>query len=289
MAALAPPARAADVLSWIPGSSVRVEQIIGDCDWQSYDWADATGTCKPTVSRTVTRFDILGNGFGYSFEDDARMIFLFGDTISSDPSAVNYHAHDPVAWSTSSDPGGGLLLTLFTNPDGSPLFVEPPGVKMGADDIPNGGISLPDGVFRVCNSGADEALADPHQNAYSVLVRFDETAQTFTTGRTISQLPGGRFVFTALHASGPDVYTFGTGNYRASDVFLARTPATSFWAGAGTQYFAGMAQGSRPGSPRNRARFRWWRTTRSADRRGPTTRRRSATSPSRARPSCSCG
>ena len=43
-----------------------------------------------------TRFDILGNGQGYSFEHDGEMIFLFGDTINNDPNVVNYHAHDPL-------------------------------------------------------------------------------------------------------------------------------------------------------------------------------------------------
>jgi hypothetical protein len=76
-----------------------------------------------------------------------------------------------------------------------------------------------------------------------VLVKFDETAKTFTPGRTISRLPGGHFVYTALHASGTDVYMFGTGKYRASDIFLSKTPASGFWAGTGTQYFAGRVNG----------------------------------------------
>lgn len=233
-------AQATTALTYVSGSSVKVEQINGDCDWQHYDYADDAGTCVATTSQTVTRYNILGNGFGYSFEDNGKMLFLFGDTISSNPSVVNYHAHDPIAWSTSTDPDSGLLLNFFTNSDGSPLFIEPPGVQMGADDICSSGISLPDAVYLVCNSGADETLADPHQNAYSVLVRFDEAAKTFAAGRTVSQLPGGHFVFTAMHALGPDVYMFGAGNYRASDIFLSKTPAATFASGAGTQYFAGL-------------------------------------------------
>lgn len=171
------------------------------------------------------------------------MLFLFGDTIGKDATAVNYHAHDPVAYSTSHDPEGGLLINFFTNSDGTPLFMEPPDIAMGADDIANSGISLPDGVYFVINTGADESLTDPHQNAYSILARFDETAKTFTAGRTISKLPGGHFLFTALHASGPDVFMFGMGNYRASDMFLSKTPASGFRTGAGTQYFAGIVSG----------------------------------------------
>ena len=41
------------------------------------------------------------------------MIFLIGDTISNDPSVVDYHAHDPLAWSTSTDPEAGLFLNFL--------------------------------------------------------------------------------------------------------------------------------------------------------------------------------
>ena len=234
---------AGPTLTYVPGSSVKLEQVIGDCDWQFYDWADQTGTCHPTTSRTVTRFNILGNGQGGSWEDNGRMVFFFGDTISRDVSAVNYHAHDPIAWSTTTDPEAGLLLNFFTNSDGSPLFVEPPGIKMGADDIPNAGITLADGTYLVCNTGSDASQPDPHVADYSVLVKFDETSQTFTAGRTISARPAGHFIATALHAAGSDVMMFGAGAYRASDIYLSSTPAASFASGVGTRYFTGLLNG----------------------------------------------
>jgi hypothetical protein len=119
-----------ETLTWVPGSSVKLEQVIGDCDWQRYDWADKSGTCLPTTSQTVSRFNILGNGFGCCFEDNGKVIFLFGDTISQDPATVNYHAADPLAWSTSTQPEAGLLLTFYTQSDGTPLFIKPPGIKI---------------------------------------------------------------------------------------------------------------------------------------------------------------
>ncbi len=240
--ALASTARSANgqiSLTWIPGSSAKLEQIIGDCDWQV---EAEKGTCLPTTSQTATRFNILGNGQGYSFEDNGKMIFLFGDTISKDVNAVNYHASDPLAWSTSTDPEAGLLLTFYTNPDGTPLFVKPPGIQMGPDDVPNSGISLADGIYLVCNTGSDTSLANPQQNDSSVLVHFDESTQTFTAGRTISP-PGGHFIYASPHASGTDVLMFGAGPYRASDVYLSVTPASGFASGTGTRYFAGLVSG----------------------------------------------
>ena len=226
-------------LTYVAGSTVKLEQIIGDKDWGDA----AKGITTPTASQTATRYNIFANGFGMSFEDNGKMLFLFGDTRSVDPTKVNFRAADPIGYSTSTDPESGLLLNFFTKSDGTPLFVTSSGVNMGPDNIPNSGIRLNNGLFLVVNTGADPSLTDPWQSAYSVLLRFDEAAQTFTTGRTISTLPGGRFVFTSLRASGPDVYTFGLGTYRASDVFLATTPASGFETGTGTRYFAGLVGG----------------------------------------------
>src|SRR5580704_12696112 len=81
---------AAPTLTYIPGSSVKLEQVVGDCDLQAQAKqivAGQTVTCAPTTSQTITRFDVAGNGQGGSFEaGNGRMMFFFGDTISSDHS-----------------------------------------------------------------------------------------------------------------------------------------------------------------------------------------------------------
>jgi uncharacterized protein (TIGR03437 family) len=218
-------------LAYVPGSSVKLEQLIGDTDYQ---------TKAPTTSQTVTRYNILGNDIGFSFEDNGKLFISFGDTTGL---KVNYQAHDPIATSTVTNPEAGLLLNFFTNSDGTPLFVEPPGIAMGADDVPNSGISLPDGIYFICNTGADVALPNPHVNDVSFLAHFDETTHVFTTGRTISKMPGGHFIITAPHVSGSNVFMWGEGAYRASDIYLSMTPTATFGTGAGTQYFAGLVNG----------------------------------------------
>jgi len=226
-------------ITWSAGSTVKLEQVIADKDWA----AAAKGITTPTVSQTATRYNIFGTDIGSSFEDNGKLLILFGDTRSVDENAVNFHAGDPIGWSNTTDGESGLLLNFFTQGSGLPLFVSPPGVKMGADDLANAGIRLADGLYLVINTGADVTLPVPHMNASSVLARFDEVAGTFTAGRTISHAQGGHFVFTALHASGTDVFMFGAGQFRTSDIYLSRTPATGFWAGTGTQYFTGLVNG----------------------------------------------
>src|SRR5437867_12264088 len=76
-------------LIFIPGSSVKVEQIIGDQDYQ---------TKAATASQSTTRFNIHGTDVCASFEANGKVILTFGDTISKDPSAVNVIARVPIAW-----------------------------------------------------------------------------------------------------------------------------------------------------------------------------------------------
>jgi uncharacterized protein DUF4185 len=225
-------------LTWNAASSVKLEQVIGDKDWA----AAAKGVTLPVASLTSSRYGVFGTDIGTSFEGNGKVVFLFGDTRAENPN-VNLGAVDPIAFSTTTDGDAPLLLSFLTQSNGNTLWVTPPGIKMAGDDVPNAGIVLSDGIYFVVNTGADHTLADIHQNAYSVLVRFDEAAKTFTTGRTISRTADGHFVYTGLHASGSDVYMFGTGKYRASDIFLSQTPASGFWAGTGTRYFAGRVNG----------------------------------------------
>jgi hypothetical protein len=227
-------------LTYVPGSSVKLEQLLGDCDWTDLPYG-TQGTChKPTASQTISKYNILGTDEGYSFEYNGKLVFLFGDTL---PAKGNFHALDTFAWSTSTDPEAPLLLNFFQRKDGSPLFVEPPKISMGPDDVPNSGITLNNQAYFVVNTGSDMSQNDPHANDYSLLVRFDEAAGTFAAGRTISKLPGGHFIFTSLHLSGTDVLMFGTGDYRAGDIYLATVPAGSFESGTGTRYFAGLSNG----------------------------------------------
>ncbi len=224
-------------LTWIQGSSVKVEQMIGDCD---YSAQAKTGQCQPTTSRTATRGQVLGTDLGASFESQGSVIFLFGDSFGP---TEDYSASDTMASSTSTDPSAGLFLDFFLKTDGTPFFVRVPGVKLGASEVPNAGIHLDSGTYIACHTGMDKDLPDPSINSSSVLTRFDEVNRRFTVLRTISSRPNGHFITTSLHKSGSDVLMFGLGAYRGSDVYLATIPAASFDTGNGTRYFTGLVNG----------------------------------------------
>ncbi|MGH9763271.1 MAG: hypothetical protein ACREAC_20780, partial [Blastocatellia bacterium] len=275
---------AAATLSFNPGSSVKVQQIIGDCDWAVMA---AGGTCQQTASLTISKANVAANDIGDSFEQGGKLVFMFGDTKSNDPSQpwstsklplVDYHQHDPVATTDVTDGEAPLALNfLLTSPPGAPVptpfFVEPSyadgtKVAMGADDVPHAGIEFNNKTYVVVNTGADLSLNDPHQNSFSVLTSWDGTTNSnaFTALRTISKLPGGHFIINSLQELAPGeagssdtmqgILTYGIGEVRASNVYLSFDPAIAnlpavagapgYEAGGNTMYLKGLDDAGQP-------------------------------------------
>src|ERR1039457_6204822 len=187
-------------LTYIPNSSVKLYQVNGDCDWVQWDATinNKTPTCKPTTSQTATKADVLGDDVPVAFEHNGELIVSFGDTIgaagnsawTSVQNSFGWGAHDPIARSTTTNAADGLLLNFFLSgnhglevlpppqPDGAP-------VDMGIDDIPHAVVSLNGTIYLGIKTG-NVSLGGGNSvqsHAYSVLATFDETTETFTSGR----------------------------------------------------------------------------------------------------------
>ena len=230
-----PPARAASGLTYIPGSTVKLEQLIGDFDKQRQ---------APTANRTMTRYGIEGSDLGYSFEHKGKVVFLFGDTLGK-------HGGDVIATSTTTDPEAGLHLDFLTDRSGKYLRVKPPGVKMAGFDVPDSGIDLDGKMYVVVKT--DHSTKAPTD--ISVLTRFDDR-ESFKVLRTVSRLPAGKVIELAMHEApepvaglppgGPWVLIWSSSVYRSSDAYLSVVPKANFENGKGTEYFAGMSAGGAP-------------------------------------------
>jgi len=267
-------------LTYIPGSSVKLYQINGDCDWAVWDAtiANKTPTCKPTTSKTATNADVLGDDVATSFENNGELIMMFGDTIGATAAyyptyiafqnTFQWNAHDPIARSTTLHAEDGLLLNFFQSGNHGLEVAPPPqpngtAVDMGAFNVPNGGITLNGTIFISYKTGhtTDSAGNGDDSTDYAVLGTFNETAQTFTSGRTTSP-PGGHFTTVAFYEAPagilgspapvlpePDVVMFGAGLYRASNIYLSVIPSSEFASGvdssgnSSTRYFTGMSNG----------------------------------------------
>ena len=267
-------------LTWVPGSSVKLYQINGDCDWAVWDASitNKTPTCKSTTSKTATNGDVLGDDVATSFENNGELIMMFGDTIGATAAYANWigfqntfgwNAHDPIARSTTLHAEDGLLLNFFMSGTHALEVLPPPqangtAVDMGAFNVPNGGITLNGTIYLSYKTGhtTDSAGNGTDAMDYAVLGTFNEISQAFTSGRTTSALPGGHFVTNAFYEAPigtlgtpapvvpePDVVMFGLGLYRASNVFLSIIPSSEFATGvdssgnSATRYFTGITNG----------------------------------------------
>ena len=224
-------------LRYVPGSTVKVEQLVGEVDKERH---------RPTLSQTFTRFGVRGTDLGYSFEHGGRAYFLFGDTVGRLERAL-----DTIATTDARDPEQGVRLDFLTAPGRPYLTIEPPGISMGAFEVPVSGISLGGQMYVVVSTNHSTDRSTDR----SVLTRFVPPA-TFEPLRTISQLPAGRFIKMSMHAEpgpladlppgGPFIIIWGTGTYRKSDAYLSLVPAANFETGRGTRYFAGLNPAGNP-------------------------------------------
>jgi hypothetical protein len=252
-------AQAPPRLTLVPGSTVKLEQLVGDHDKERR---------QATRSQTYSRFGVEGTDLGNSFEHDGRVYFLFGDTLGPLAGAL-----DTIGVTDDTNPEDGVrmdFLTMDPPPGrrGGPgrrgraqlpagarqyLTINPPGIPMGPFEVPVAGLSLNRRMYVVVStnhSGERGSTTDR-----SVLTRFTPPT-SFQPLRTISQLPAGRFVKMSLHrepraipglpAGGPFVLMWGSGVYRDSDAYLAIVPEAHFEDGQGTRYFAGLDASQTP-------------------------------------------
>lgn len=232
------------LIKYVAGSSVKMTQLIGDEDKEFH---------RPTASRTVTRYGLNGTDLGYSFEHLGKVYFLFGDTVG-----VNKGALDSIATAetgdSGGDPKGDVRLDFLTAKDGKYLTIQPPGISMGAFEVPVSGISLNGQMYVVVSTNHSEDRSTDR----SVLTRvtLPATPTSFRPLRTISQRPAGKFIKMSLHlqpgpiaglpAGGPFILMWGTGEYRHSDAYLAIVPESQFESGQGSLYFAGVDAAGAP-------------------------------------------
>jgi len=161
-------------IRYVPGSTSKLEQLIGDED---KEWH------LPTISRTNMRYQIEGTDLGYSFNHQGRTYFLFGDTLGRLDRAL-----DTIATTVAPDPEQGVRLDFLMVGDRY-LTVEPPGISMGAFEVPVSGVSLNGQMYVVVSTNHSKDRTTDR----SVLTKFIPPAE-FRPLRTISQLPAGRFI-----------------------------------------------------------------------------------------------
>lgn len=207
------------------GPTEKIAQLTGDFD-------RARG--EPTRSLTQTRAGVVATDLGSSFLHNGRLVFLFGDTWGW------AHERDSVAFADLVSPEE-LTLEFLKSDDGTYLPIHVPDIPLGAFCVPSYGISL-DGRMYVAFT---TDVAGRHMSR-SLLVRSDDDGQTWTPlydlARDDPETPEfeARFVNVAFARDSNDiVWMWGSGEYRKSHLYLARTRADAIEDAGAWRYFAG--------------------------------------------------
>ena len=85
------------------GSSVKLYQVNGDCDWVEWDASISAKSpaCLPTTSQTASRADVLGDDVPVAFEHNGELIVTFGDTIGAAGYSAWTNVKNSFEWNAS--------------------------------------------------------------------------------------------------------------------------------------------------------------------------------------------
>jgi hypothetical protein len=243
---MACPAVLAEELIYLPNSTQRVCQLTGDFDRASN---------VATLSQTGKRFGVIATDLGSSFEHKGKLFFLFGDTQGRPG------ARDVLAWTEAANPTK-IVLDFYKAKDGKWLPLTVPGISQGAFEIPSGGISVNNSIYVVCTTDHTEAKT----MGRSVLARSADDGRTF---KLLYELSRTSFINVSFVLDKDWLYIYGSGDYRKSDVRLARIkPAELPRTAQSSRITPGRDPTARPAGRRmNRPRSRCFISRRSANSR----------------------
>jgi hypothetical protein len=225
----------------VDGSVSKICQLVGDWDMERNE---------STTSLTYTRYGVAGTDLGVSFEHNGELIFLFGDTVGRNAFPFS-GKDDSFAHTTDATVADGLNLTFYTaKPE---KFLPPwvPGVSQGAFEVPMEGVEV-NGVayvFFTINHTEERTMGG------SILAKLDDATLNFTYLYTFST---DKFinVHTAVvenqllaglpESTGEGLLIWGSGEYRASDPYLAFMPLESIEDKSALSYFAGLTDSGNP-------------------------------------------
>jgi uncharacterized protein (TIGR03437 family) len=250
---------------WVPGSSQKVCQLVGELDHE---------TGQPTLSRTETNYGLIGNDLGSSFEHNGKLWFLFGDThptatFNGKPNLQNdaprlASDNDSAGFTSGTNIDQCLKLDFVRDSIGAyqnPVVLDAqgkPAITLGIDEVPIAGIDVGGRMFVVFgtdNNVLMPTLGNLGFSTRSVVAVSDDDGNTYhylydLSAPTCPRCEGDKFVNVAI-ANGTDGYLYFWGSqggmgYRNSSVFLARKLATGIAQAGGMQYFTGLAKNGTP-------------------------------------------
>ncbi len=267
-------------LVYVPGSTQKVCQLLGDVDWE---------TGQPTAARTFSNGGLLAADLGYPVEHQGKLILLFGDSWPPP------HPKNETSAQSEVPPDNSVGITIRTVPPDSSSCLDlqinhtasgkfdpatitgPIEVNQGFFNVPSGGVSAggylyaffwtdhcvdsnplaPSPLYPLARPKVISSNSCPETDArnslgISVLARSSDDGRTFS--QVVSMPPG--FVYTTavntvLQTDIPasqrlGIFIFGVPRYRASIPYLAYAAPGSINDPASWHFFTGLDTNGQP-------------------------------------------
>ena len=213
-------------VNYIPGTSVKIQQLIGDWEFQ-YQTA--------TANLTNTNYQLTRTDLGVPFRHNGKTYILFGDSQGGHAGDL-----DCIAYTTDTNPDDGLALTFLTDVSGiwNPITI--PTVNMGTFNVPTEGVSHNGNIYLYSTTDTmkQSVVSVSADNGYTYQKLYDFSNKNFINV-SIQELNTTNWKgFLVPNQQGMAI--FGSGTYRASDVFLAYQSMTNIGTANAIYYFAGL-------------------------------------------------
>lgn len=175
------------------------------------------GQLTGTNNNPSQRVGIDGTDLGATFERDGKLVYIFGDSWTP---GGRRQDQDSIAWSTeTSVPAFGSIPKLTWVTDGAGQFTAPrlPNVNLGGMNVPMEGIAVGPKTYVFFTTGFNGGTG-----RYSHSVLAEMNGLDVASMRVVHNVPTGKFINVSAVVEGTTAYIYGSGDYRASPVYLAK-------------------------------------------------------------------
>lgn len=227
--------------SYYPGSTRKMFQLTGDYDQPLR---------KNTQTLTHTTAGVISTDLGSSFEHKGKLHFLFGDTFG----ANGTKDRDFLAFTDALTPDE-LDLDFHLGTDGYFQRIAIPDTSQGAYEVPSYGVSIGENIYIVHTTNWNAQTSNMER---SVLACSEDDGVTWRRVYTLStavnnDMTNAHFINVSLatvaaedypgelpYSTGEVVLIWGSGAYRASNVYLACVPSSQIEVRSALRYLSGF-------------------------------------------------
>jgi hypothetical protein len=207
-------------------------------------YTEHLGQLTGTVLNPSRQVGITGTDLGVSFVEPApsrRLIFLFGDSWTPDG---RRNDQDSAAWTQSFIvPSRDRMpkLVWFAGDEFTEIRV--PNVKLDGMNVPVEGVAANGRIYVFASAGYDK---DNEVYCCSALAHTPDLAPEFDSLVFDKKVETDKFVNISAFVEDDTVWIFGSGPYRKSSVYLAKTPAPAIADRDAWQYFVRLQPDGTP-------------------------------------------